>query len=84
MKNYDEEECKKFYNIAKKRMAKGYSEEAIFAGKPSGFSEWLKDTWPDRKKTSSSSNNNRFSMVRVCRFCGKKYGGTKCPYCGHR
>ena len=70
MKKYNEEDCKKFYKIAKKRMAMGYSEKSIFDGKPEGFSEWLKETWKDRINIKPQNDKN--PLVRVCNFCGKK------------
>jgi hypothetical protein len=33
MKKYDENKCRAFYQIAKSRLQKGYSEEAAFADK---------------------------------------------------
>jgi rubrerythrin len=77
MKKYDENKCRAFYQIAKSRLQKGYSDEAAFTDKPEGFSEWLKDTYPQRALKRSSS-----VLSTLCRNCGKTYGGTKCPYCG--
>jgi hypothetical protein len=77
MKKYDENKCREFYQIAKSRLQKGYSEEAAFVDKPEGFSEWLKDTYSNRTVKRSSS-----TLSTTCLNCGKVYGGTKCPYCG--
>jgi len=77
---YNEEECREFYKIAKSRMQKGYSEEAIFAGKPEGFSQWLKDTWPDRKIKKNNILKNKPKYQ--CWHCNKEYNGNKCPFCG--
>jgi len=78
MKNkYDENKCRVFYQIAKSRLQKGYSEEAAFLDKPEGFTDWLKDTYPKRTVKRSSS-----ILSTICKSCGKTYGGIKCPYCG--
>ena len=79
MSNYNEAECQEFYEIAKKRMQKDYSESAIFDGKPEGFSDWLKDTWPERRKQKSKIV---IEPLYTCWKCNKKYGGSKCPVCG--
>jgi len=73
------EEFKKFHKIVIGRMQRGLKNP--FDGKPEGFSEWLKETWSERRKITRT-NNSRFSLIKVCSNCGRKYGGTKCPYCG--
>lgn len=73
------EKFKNYYKIAKGRLQRGL--KPPFGDEPKGYSEWLKDTWSERKKISRPKNS-KFSLIRRCRFCGKDYGGTKCPYCG--
>jgi hypothetical protein len=68
-----------YYRIAKRRLQRGI--KPPHGDEPEGYSEWLKETWEYRKNIRPKNEKN--PLVRVCRSCDKKYGGTKCPYCGH-
>jgi len=73
MKKYDENKCRAFYQIAKSRLQKGYSEEAAFVDKPEGFSEWLKDTYP-KKLVWELSTIIRLPKELLSFYCIKTFG----------
>jgi len=80
MTEYDENECITFYRIAIKRLQQGYSEDAVFEGKPRGFTEWL-------KHHHEVTGGIRLPKIRdmpktTCWNCNKEYVGNKCPQCG--
>ena len=77
---YNKKECEEFYEIAKRRLQQGESEDSAFAGKPRGFSKWLKK----HHKTTGGIKLPKAPEVPAyeCWSCGKVYTANKCPYCG--
>lgn len=74
-------EFKRFKAKAKSRLSIGESEESAFRGKPSGFSEWLKEEY--EKNGGIKLINSKNVNMHDCWNCGKKYriDYKKCPYC---
>jgi hypothetical protein len=70
-----------FYNKAYLRLARGESADSAFDGKPLGFSEWLRETYPQRQEARQKQYDKKSQNV-TCWHCGKEYNGSKCPFCG--
>jgi len=75
------DEFKIYQRKGKERLRIGYSPNDAYSDAPPGFSEWFHETWDERKKQPIKRTKS-VSMTAICWNCNKKYGGTKCPYCG--